>query len=167
MPEITESIESPVPPAIAPVSPLNTDPDLLAKIYERMTPTGREAFRSRPIFGFRTLSFTVDGSQCAPGAFEDAEGNPIDFTLTMRALDPEKEIELMEQGFGGALPIAMTKAMLHRVNGTLVSSQQREFLWNALGSKGRGLCTYAYQQLAGTSQAALGKFHASSSIGTE
>lgn len=154
------------PPPVA-VTPLNTDPQLLDKLFERMTRSNAQALADRPLFYARTLTFTVSGADCAPGVFVDAEGLPFDFKVTMKALNSEEEIKALSSAPPGhGVPLHLTKTMLYQVNGTVIRADQREFFWEALGMQNRALCYQAYMQLSGPSVAALGKFQESISIGS-
>lgn len=165
MTEFTESVEE-TPVAIAPVSALNNDPALLDKLFARLTATDKNALADRPLFQTRTISFVVDGSICEPDVFVDSNGDYFDFTLTMRALGSAAEVEILDRATGHAVPLQLSKAMLFKLNGVPIKSAQRDWLWEALGMRGRSLCFAAYQQLAGPSQVALGKYQASFTVST-
>lgn len=165
-----EAIESQVEGnAAAPIATRkNEDPELLSKLFERFTRSGQGALKDRPLFGIRTLSFTLSGADCEPGVFEDENGVSFDVTLTMRALNPEQEMDAISSApRGQVVPFHMAKCMLHRLNGALITDQKRDFVWQAIGMRGRSLCFTAYQELAGASLAALGKYQQSYSMSIE
>jgi len=166
---VTEMQEGTEPAVVVPQqlgNRLNTDSDLLDKVFARVTRTGKDALKDSPLISCRTLTFTVDGSICEPEIFVDDEGEYYDFSLTMRGLDASEELRALE-GVRSAATVAMdcSQAMLYKMNGSLISPKKREFLWHALGMRGRSLCLMAYQQLGSPSAAALGKYQASFTIG--
>lgn len=165
---LEEGTEFATPEALPVVlAPLNQDPDLLNKLFQRFTATNAAALADRPLFMVRTLTFTVSGEECSPGIFVDDDGLPFDFTLTLKAMSSEEEIKaLTDAPPGHAATMHLTKRMLHKVNGSRFPEAQRDFLWEALGMRVRALCFQAYLQLSGPSSAAVGKFQESSSIGT-
>jgi hypothetical protein len=125
-----------------------------------------DALSGKPTMMDRTITFPVDGSECKPNVFCDENGEYFDFELTMRCLAPEDELAVLERVTNGAVaPILLAKAMLHKMNGRLITLAQREWLWTALDMKGRNLCFVAYQMIGGASARSLGKFHAGCSIG--
>jgi hypothetical protein len=169
-PVMTEGVEPAtiLAPLVAPKPQLlNEDPNLLARLFEAFTPTGKAALADKPLLPVRTVTFTVDGAECAPGVFVDENGDYFDFQLTMRSLDSAQEMATLDSvtGSGHTVPPLMSRAMLYKMNGTIITPRQREWLWEALDMRGRQLCFVAYQQMGGASAAALGKFRASFTIG--
>lgn len=156
---------TPAQPAPAQTT-LNLDPGLLDKVFERMDRVNASAFLDRPLFDLRTVSFTMDGSMCEPNVFVDTDGNYQDFQLTMRALTADEEIKVMEQvTAGGTVASVMSRAMLHALNGKVLTPRRREGLWQMLGMRGRQICFLAYRSLSNPTDIALGKYQASFTIG--
>jgi hypothetical protein len=140
---------------------INTSPQLLAELFDRMTTTGVAALRGgQELFERETYTYTVHGADCAPNAFVTSEGEIQDFQLTIRALSAEQELKAMS---GVREPMTMpslfAKASMYAVNGTTIANENhRNVLWNALGQKGRQLVTLAFGRIGAASEAALGKF---------
>lgn len=166
---MSELEQGTIPETQAPVAitPLNTDPQLLDKLFQKITTLNSRALADRPLFYSRTVTFTVSGAECSPGVFVDEEGLPFDFKLTMKAMSSEDEAKALASAPPGhGTPFYLTKMMLFQINGTIIRPEQRDFVWESLGMQNRALCFQGYLQLSGPSAAALGKFQESISVGT-
>lgn len=142
-----------------------SDPNLLQKVYERMTREGASALSNgKPLFKRREVTFTIDGAACLPEVFVNELGEYVDVTITMHSLTSTEEINAMAGAIQSpeTIPYSLAKNALHALNGTPIKdSNQRDFLWEALGPGGRSVCMLAFNEVASASQAVLGKYQAS------
>jgi hypothetical protein len=159
-------------PAIEPLEdmpPLCVDksPDLADQVYQRMTKTGMAALNGkRDIIARRVRTFVLDGMSCAPDVFVDAEGNYLDFEVTLRSLSSVEEIQALN-GINdpGEAPFRLAKASLYAINGKPISGDRKDFFWEAFGMQGRQICMMAFAHVGSASGAALGKFQRTISVG--
>lgn len=114
----------------------------------------------------REVTFLFDGSAGAPDIFMDEDGNYLDVKLTIRSLSSAEEIEALGTIGGNALaaPLALAKRALYAVEDKAIRPEQRELIWEALGSMGRQLVLLAFQNLGGASDAAMGKYRSSFTV---
>jgi hypothetical protein len=141
------------------------DPGLLERLWEQKTRTGRAALTGGELVERQRLSFDVPGDECAPGFFEDANGDPITVRFTMQSLTSGEEASVLnglespsQAGF------LLAKACLWKLNGKVMDPDQKNLIWEGLGMKGRQLCFVAFQSLGSAAMASLGKSLQSYSI---
>lgn len=165
LPVPAEALAEDEAPAEDPVQPKANAADVDA-IFGRL-PKGTDAFAPRTILKPRRVSFAFDGANGAPGVFTDDAGNYLDIVLTMESLDSAREIDAMKSvgENPAALPFLMAKAMLVEVSGKRLTPEQKDFVWDAIGSQGRQLCLMASQSLGGSVTSALGKYQSSFTVG--
>lgn len=141
--------------------------DFLDQLFGRL-PAGMEALSGKSqIIKPREVTFLFDGSAGAPNIFIDQNGDYLDVQITVRTLSSAEEIEALGSITNnvGAAPYALAKRALYAVEGKPLKADQRELIWEALGSTGRQLVLMAFQNLGGgASEAAMGKYRSSFSI---
>lgn len=139
---------------------VSNDPNLWEHIVGRLSqnPQGPRAAIPR-----RTMTFIIDGATTA--VFEDDEGNPLDFYVTMRSLTSSEEIQALK-GMTAApdMPALLAKASLYACNGTPIPVDQKDLFWEALGNA-RQILTMAFSAIGSASNVALGKYQRSISVG--
>jgi hypothetical protein len=159
-PVIDPTIDPTIVPDEAPPMNIDRSPDLAQRVFDRMTKTGAAALQpGREILPRRVRRFILDGAVCLPDTFVDAQGNYIDFEVTMRSLSSKEEIAAVD-GIENAhaVPFALARASFHAINGKPLDSGQKEFFWEAFGMGGRQICLAAFQQVGSATGIALGKF---------
>lgn len=145
----------------------NDDPALLDQLFERFTRTGRDALSSGTLLPCRTITFDVDGADCEPDVFVTSDGDYYVFSLTLKSLLPEEELKALDGVTNpSAAAMVLAKAMLWKLNGKIIPIARRDWLWQALGMRGRNSCFVAFQQIGGATSRSMGKLQASISIGS-
>jgi hypothetical protein len=130
----------------------------LQAIMGRMLPVNGKAMKNREIFERAEFTFPVSGASCLPGVFVDSEGKPMTFKLTVTSLLHSEEIEATRTIKGATdLPFALSKRSLFKFNGVRIDQKKRDFLWEAIGPKGRQLVVYAFSQMNSAGDEAVGK----------
>ena len=88
----------------------------------------------------------------------DGEGNFLDFELTLVSLMYEEELSLQRQVTSAAeLPMAVARRSISAYNGQSIGNKQRNFIWKALGPKGRQLVLLGTQAVNSIGTEAVGK----------
>lgn len=123
----------------------------LRRAYEArtraMTPGATPAALPR-----RQATFVVTADTCAPGIFD------ADIEITMRSLSSREELEaIRESRAAETLTLALAKRSIYAVDGAPVSEEEREFLWEALGTAGRVLVGGFFAQIGAPGELASGK----------
>ncbi len=137
------------------------DPGLLERVFDQRTKTGADALSGEDPIPRATAEFIMDHTCCAPGIW------PGDFKIKIRSLTSGEEMDAM-RGVDDPMAIATTlaKASIFALNGTPIkSSDQKDFLWEAIGSGGRQVVQNMFAQTGFAPQRALGKAMASITIG--
>lgn len=145
--------KAPELPTEAPPKP--KDPDMLAKAIERTQQAGLG--NGGEMIKRRTVTFDIDCEVCSPGLFTD------DLSITLQTLTAGEEMK-SSRGLtdGPEIVSAMARDSILAVNGSKITSVQREFLWEALGPGGRQLVLLMHNENGSATNAALGKARASS-----
>ncbi len=144
----------------------DTSPDLLDRVYEEATGGGGSLSSSKEIVPRKRITFEVDGADCAPGMFVDADGLPITFKLTLATLTAAQELKVTRGVQDPAEAVQLTaKACIDGLNGKPVVGEKLDFLWEALGAGGRQLVLLMYQEIGALTPAGLGKALAGSTRG--
>lgn len=148
-------------------APAPRDPALLQRVFDRTTIAGPNAMKGGgDLIPLKTVTFDVDGSECAPGMFVDEAGGYITFSLTLTALTSVQEVKCTKGCQDPAEAVQRTaKASLKLLNDAPIIGDQLDFLWEALGPGGRQLCLVMYQDVGAVSPAGMGKAQASSIVG--
>lgn len=127
----------------------------LTKLLARATTTERGGTTT---LRRRRMMFTVAHDVCDVGAFDE------DFELVLESPSTEVELAAIKkygQENPGYIPHEMCRLCIVEVDGQRVSDTDltRDALWEALGSKGRALVTYKWNELSGggNDQAAVKK----------
>lgn len=109
----------------------------------------------------RTITFTVDHTICAPGAFDE------DFDLTLRGTTTadEEAVGAATREAPEKLGRLMALKMLVAFNNEPIEVGQDEWLWEALGPAGRLLVMQHVSMLTKVPESALGKAAASVTFG--
>jgi len=130
-----------------------------------MTTTGQGAFAGGgEIIKRRYITFDVDGAECAPDVFVDEGGGYVMFTLTLATLTAGEEVNVTREVVDpGEAAFKTVQASICRLNGAPVVGDESDFVWEALGPKGRQLAVAMYQEIGSLSSAMMGKALASSS----
>lgn len=159
-------VERTEPAPVAEFKPKPLDAGLLQRSFDRLTISGSAAFGGdRDIIPRRRVEFTVNGDDCAPGVFVDAEGKGVDFTLGLVALSAAQEIKATEDVTDPAEAVMRTaKLSLEKLNGAPVLGEQLDWLWEALGPGGRQITITLYSRIGSASPGGLGKALGSSVI---
>lgn len=159
-----QAIDKQEPMAVPPQKQA-TSADVSA-IFGRL-PKGADAFSPKSILKPRRVSFDFDGSHGAPGVFTDEDGNYVDIKITLESLDAVREVEAMKNVGENPAAVGMNlaKAMLVEVSGKRLTPEEKDFVWEALGSTGRQMCMMASQNLGASLNAALGKYQNSFTVG--
>lgn len=106
------------------------NPNLLSTLFAEKTQSGRGAMGGAHMFHLKE----VDLPMPAVGEFPEA------FTLTIRELTSSQEIKVIESSSTqSGIGMAMAKASMKAVNGEEITLKTRDFVWEALGAKGRQL----------------------------
>jgi hypothetical protein len=151
-----ETETTPAPPA---PSRLKANPELITQLFERKTSVGLTT--DKPLIERRKFEFQLDGSACAPGVFVDEDGEYFDVMVTLQSLSSAEEIEaLTGVRDPNQAPYVLAKRSLLALNGHVLSADEREFFWEALGMGGRQLAFLAFGTIGSASGVALGKFRA-------
>ncbi len=139
---------------------LDTSPDLLARVFEQRTMMGADALSGEDPIPRSYAEFIMDHTVCAPGLF------PGDFKIKLQSLTSSEEIHAM-RGVDDPMAVAtvLAKASIYALNGTPIkSSDQKDFLWEAISSGGRQVVQNMFAQMGFAPQRALGKAIASTTI---
>lgn len=135
----------------------------LTKLLHRATTTERGGTTT---LRRRRMKFVVDKDVCDAGAFDE------DFELILESPSTEIELSAIKKHGSdnpGAIPMEMCRLCIVECDGQPVRDGDltRDALWEALGSKGRALVTYKWNELSGggaNDQAALKKAADSTSL---
>lgn len=142
------------------------DPALLQRIYDRVTPTGRDAMDpGHVVVPRRRLTLELTGDMCAPGLFYDDDGvTPLRFTVTLEALSAAEELKAVRGCTDPTEVVHRTaKASIVALNGAPVIGTQLDFLWEALAGA-RQVVLMAYGRVGSVTPNAAGKALDSSTI---
>ena len=140
----------------------NEEPQLadLDMVMDRMLPKDGAALKAGPIFERTEFTFPVSGDTCTDGVFYDESGDPQMFKLTVVSLTHQEELDATRSVKAPTdLPFMLAKKSLYKFNGKQLNDKKREFLWEALGPKGRQVVTVAYSEVNAAGDEALGKLH--------
>lgn len=97
---------------------------------------------------FAEVSCTFDPAECRPEAFD------APFALTIRELSAGKELEALRAAKGDPLIAGFTqaKAAIYAFNGERIKREELEWLWEALGARGRQKVLSAFAILLGSDE---------------
>lgn len=143
----------------------NDDPGMLAGLIEKHSQTGTGVMQGGEIIPRKRISFDVDGAECAPGMFCDANGDAILFHIGLAALSSAQEIAVVKGITDPAQAAQLTaKASIEKINDApVLPGEQLDFLWESLGAGGRQLVLTMYTEIGALSPTGLGKALANSS----
>lgn len=129
-------------------------------VMDRVLPKDGKALRAGPIFEPQTLKFGMSSNTCNPGFFEGPSGEETEFKLTVVALSHQQEIEATRSVKAPTdLPFALAKRSLIKFNDKKLTDKRRDFLWEAVGPKGRQVILTGYTEINSAGDEALGKLH--------
>lgn len=104
--------------------------------------TGKLSKGDRGALPRRSHEFKMPAQLCLPGVFEE------DFMVLMTELTGRQELEAVERAGANAIRFAyeMARSSVTRVQGHTLNTKEREFFWEALGSRGRSRIVAEYQR---------------------
>lgn len=138
------------------LSKLDEGADMIDRLFDRHAPAN--SLSKSPIRQ-RELTFTLAGEACTPGFLEDEDGVPIDVRITMRTVDSGGELEALKKvSTPGEVAHQLAYAFLYKLNGRVLSEDQKAFLWEGVGIAGRHIMVTAYHRIGGAGESAMGKF---------
>lgn len=115
------------------------------------------AMKGGALFEREEFTFPMSGETCAPGVFY-LNGEPLEFKLTVVGLTHQEELEAGRTVKAATdLPFALAKRSLFAFKGKPLDMKKREWLWEALGPKGRQVVVNAYGEVNAAGDEALGK----------
>lgn len=130
----------------------------LDSLMDAHMPKDGKALRAGPIFEREIRTFSMDSSTCMPGVFDGPNGEETTFKLSVVALTHQEEIEATRSIKAPTdLPFAMAKKSLYEFNGVKLSDKKRNFLFEAIGPRGRSIVLAAYAEVNAPGDEALGK----------
>lgn len=155
---------APVPPAPKRVA------SFLDELQERL-PKGPDALKDTKLFQPRERSFDFDGAMggyLSDGRlfFSNGAGEPIDVTITVREVGSAEEIKALNAGeTPQEAPFLLAKAALYKLDGKVIPPHLKNMVWEGLGSTGRSAVIMAFGEMGGSSEAMLGKYRSTLTVG--
>jgi hypothetical protein len=135
VPEIMREVEAPKRAAV--------NPDLLDQVFAASTPVGGAAMAGGELFHRKRVTFEVPKHYCTVDF-------PTNFDLTIIESTPQQEMAVAAiASNGNEVQYLLAKHSMDAVNGKKIGETKRDWLWEALGSRGRTLVVGAYSQHLG------------------
>ena len=132
----------------------------LDAVMDNMLPKDGKALKSGPIFEREELTFRMSSDTCVPGVFSGSSGEVVEFKLTVVALTQQEEIEATRTVKTPTdLPFKLAKKSLYKFQGKVLTDKKRDFLFEALGPKGRQVVLAGYSEINAPGDEAMGKLH--------
>jgi hypothetical protein len=142
-----DSGEDDGPPAHKP------DPGFLSRAFEQATTQASVAGMNKPSPMQRFASFVMDHTECV------SENLDRDFELTLATLNATTELRAARaaQGDPASMAYELAKQSMYAVDGARLGEAQRQWLWEALGPKGRALVVQMFQTIGAPDDNSQGK----------